>query len=96
MMAKKVMIMMMAGMMSVMSLTACGGNGQAKSLVDAQSKVISSVVADHSESTADASGSTALADPSSVLAGGDDRHRSRLHGNSIRHWQMQRKLPGLR
>lgn len=72
MMAKKVMIMMMAGMMSVMSLTVCGGNGQAKSLVDAQSKVISSVVADRSESTADASGSTALADPSSVLAGGDD------------------------
>lgn len=72
MMAKKVMIMMMAGMMSVMSLTACGGKGQAKSLVDAQSKVISSIVADHSESTADASGSTALADPSSVLAGGDD------------------------
>lgn len=72
MMAKKVMIMMMEGMMSVMSLTACGGNGQAKSLVDAQSKVISSIVADHSESTADASGSTALADPSSVLAGGDD------------------------
>lgn len=67
MMAKKVMIMVMAGMMSVMSLTACGGNGQ-----DAQSKVISSIVADHSESTADASGSTALADPSSVLAGGDD------------------------
>ena len=67
MMAKKVMIMMIAGMMSVMSLTACGENGQ-----DAQSKVISSIVADHSESTADASGSTALADPSSVLAGGDD------------------------
>ena len=72
MMAKKVMIMMMAGMMSVMSLTACGGNGQAKSLVDTQPKVISSIVADHSESTAEASGSNALADPSSVLAGGDD------------------------
>lgn len=71
-MAKKVMIMMMAGMMSVMSLTACGGNGQAKSLVDAQSKVISSVVTDHSENTADGSRSMALADPSSVLIGDED------------------------
>lgn len=71
-MAKKVMIMMMAGIMSVMSLTACGGNGQAKSLVDAQSKVVSSEVTDHSENTADGSRSTALADPSSVLIGDED------------------------
>ena len=76
MMAKKVMIMMMAGMMSVMSLTACGENGQAKSLVDAQSKVISSVVTDHdtgeTTKTTDTSDGAALADPSAVLTGDDD------------------------
>lgn len=75
-MAKKVMIMMMAGMMSVMSLTACGGNGQAKSLVDAQSKVISSVVTDHdtgeTTKTTDTSDGAVLTDPSAVLTGDDD------------------------
>ena len=73
---KKAVVMMMAGMMSVMALTGCGGNGQAKSLVDAQSKVISSIVTDHSTGettkTMDTSDGTALADPSAVLAGDGD------------------------
>lgn len=73
---KKAVVMMMAGMMSVMALTGCGGNGQAKSLVDAQSKVISSIVTDHSTGettkTMDTSDGTALADPSAVLTGDGD------------------------
>lgn len=75
-MVKKAVVMMMAGMMSVMALTGCGGNGQAKSLVDVQSKVISSIVTDHSTGettkTTDTSDGTALADPSAVLTGDDD------------------------
>ena len=75
-MMKKAVVMMMAGMMSVMALTGCGGNGQAKSLVDAQSKVISSIVTDHSTGettkTMDTSDGTALADPSAVLTGDGD------------------------
>ncbi len=69
-MVKKAMIMIVAGMMSVMSLTACGGNGQAKSLVDTHSRAVSSVVSDNSKDTAAGSDSTA-ADTNSLL-GGDD------------------------
>lgn len=69
-MVKKAMIMMVAGMMSVMSLTACGGNGQVKSLVDTHSRAVSSVVSDNSKDTAAGSDSTA-ADTYSLL-GGDD------------------------
>ncbi len=69
-MVKKAMIMIVAGMMSVMSLTACGGNRQAKSLVDTHSRAVSSVVSDNSKDTA--AGSDSIAADTNSLLGGDD------------------------